>query len=52
MPKEVLTVPTTADLKADAEALAAKIKSVPKFDENVNLLYALREVNNAAGWLK
>lgn len=45
-------VPTKEELKADAQALAAKIKSVPKYDENVNLLYALREANNVAHWLK
>jgi len=54
MAKEVAaqTVPTKEELKADALALAAKIKSVPKYDENPNLLYALREANNAAQWLK
>lgn len=54
MPKEnapEVKAPTKAELKADAEALAAKIRTVPKFDQDPNLLYALREANNLTGWL-
>ena len=52
MPKETpATAPTKEELRNDAKALAAKIKSVPKYDENAGLLYALREVNNAVNWL-
>uniref|UniRef100_UPI003217F1A4 hypothetical protein n=1 Tax=uncultured Draconibacterium sp. TaxID=1573823 RepID=UPI003217F1A4 len=51
MPNEKVKAPTKAEIKADAEALAAKIKSVPDYDKDANLLYAVREVGNAVDWL-
>ena len=53
MPKTETAVkaPTKAELKADALALVEKIKTVPNFDKNADLLYALREANNCASLL-
>lgn len=43
---------TKSELLADAQALLAKIKEVPNYDKDIDLLYASREAGNLISWLK